>query len=190
MKIYKYVEILEPDSYYGGPDEDILFYCTNENKNAKINMFLVKRLKKINKRYKLKFEKCKNHDHCEIFTNEKLDVIVYFYNNKYTLFDKSKYSLNGYYYVSNCHGYIEELHISDNNEKSGYRTEKLQTITESEFKSLNLKEIDYVFNEEYQRVKPAVNVHVVMGNYSKFKPTKLRIKDIENDYKLIEIQIN
>ena len=183
MNVYKYVKILEPDCYYGGPDEEILFYCTDENKDKKINETLKRCLKKINQHYKLEFEKNKSYQHCEIFTNETLDVIVYFYKNEYTLFDKSKYSLSNFYYINNCHGYIKELCVTD-------RNEKLQIITESEFKFLKLKEIDYVFNEKYQRVEPAVHVHLTTGNYSKFKPTKLKMKDIEKNYKLIKIQVN
>ena len=190
MNVYKYVKILEPDSYYGGPDEEILFYCTDENKDKKINETLKRCLKKINQHYKLEFEKNKSYQHCEIFTNETLDVIVYLYKNKYTLFDKNKYSLSNFYYINNCHGYIKELCIADRNEKTGYRNEELQTITEFEFKSLKLKEIEYVFNERCQRVEPAVYVHLTNGNYFKFKPTELKIKDIENNYKLIKIQIN
>ena len=41
MNIYKYVEILEPDPYYGGPDEEILFYCNDENKDNKIKNHLI-----------------------------------------------------------------------------------------------------------------------------------------------------
>ena len=190
MNVYKYVEIVEPDCYYGGPDEEILFYCTDENKEKKINEVLKIKLKEINQHYKLEFEKNKSYQHCEIFTNETLDVIVYFYKNEYTLFDKSKYSLSNFYYINNCHGYIKELCVADRNEKTGFRNEKLQIITESEFKFLKLKEIDYIFNEKYQRVEPAVNVHLQNGNYSKFKPTKLKMKDIEKNYKLIKIQVN
>ena len=130
MNVYKYVKILEPDCYYGGPDEEILFYCTDENKDNKINETLKRCLKKINQHYKLEFEKNKSYQHCEIFTNETIDIIVYFYKNEYTLFDKSKYSLSNFYYINNCHGYIEELCITDRNEKTGYRNEKLETITE------------------------------------------------------------
>ena len=39
MNVYKYVEILEPDSYYDGTDEEILFYCTDENKEKKLMKF-------------------------------------------------------------------------------------------------------------------------------------------------------
>ena len=190
MNVYKYVEILEPDCYYGGPDEEILFYCNDENKDNKINEFLKTSLKRTNQNYELEFIKNKSYQHCEIFTNETLDVIVYFYKNEYTLFDKSKYSLSNFYYINNCHGYIKELCVADRNEKTGFRNEKLQIITESEFKFLKLKEIDYVFNEKYQRVEPTVHVHLTTGNYSKFKPTKLKMKDIEKNYKLIKIQVN
>ena len=190
MNVYKYVKILEPDCYYGGPDEEILFYCTDENKEKKINEVLKIKLKEINQHYKLEFEKNKSYQHCEIFTNETLDVIVYFYKNEYTLFDKSKYSLNKPYYINDCHGYIKELSIVDKNEKTGYRDEQLSIITENEFKLLKLKEIDYIFNEKYQSVEPAVRVDLKKGNYSKFKPTKLELKDIEKNYKLIKIQIN
>ena len=40
MKIYKYIKPLEPDPYYGGPDEEILFYCNDENKDNKIKEHL------------------------------------------------------------------------------------------------------------------------------------------------------
>ena len=190
MNVYKYVKIVEPDCYYGGSDEEILFYCNDENKDKKINDFLKTHLKNINQHYEVEFEKNKSYQHCEIFTNKTLDIIVYFYKNKYTLFDKSKYSLSNFYYINNCHGYIKELCIVDRNVKTGYRNEELQTITETEFKSLKLKEIGYIFNEKCQRVEPAVHVHLINGNYSKFKPTKLEIKDIENNYKLIKIQID
>ena len=42
MNVYKYVEILEPDSYYGGPDEEILFYCNYKNKDNKIKKGITK----------------------------------------------------------------------------------------------------------------------------------------------------
>ena len=34
------------------------------------------------------------------------------------------------------------------------------------------------------------NVHLQNGNYSKYKTTKLKMKDIEKNYKLIKIQVN
>ena len=190
MKIYKYVKILEPDCYYGGPDEEILFYCNDKNKDNKIKNYLISSLNKKNLNNIKLFNKNKSYQHCKIFTNETLDIIVYFYKNKYTLFDKNKYILSNFYYVNDCFGYIGELCITDANKKTGYRNEELQTITKDEFKLLKLKEIDYVFNKKYQEVKPMINVYLQKGNYSKFKPTKLEIKDIEKNYKLIEIQIN
>ena len=54
----------------------------------KINEFLKTSLKRTNQNYELEFIKNKSYQHCEIFTNETLDIIVYFYKNKYTLFNK------------------------------------------------------------------------------------------------------
>ena len=88
-----------------------------------------------------------------MFVQESFDFLFLMLMNKIFVIDHflcSLIVLIYFYYINNCHGYIEELCITDRNEKTGYRNEKLETITESKFKSLKLKEIDYIFNEKCQ----------------------------------------
>lgn len=180
MKYYKYVT-KEDDIY----DEEILFYCHDKNKDYKIKNYLSNTIKEINLYNEKQFYKHKETHSGKVFKNKDTTIVVYYRNNQYLKVDLNKLPKSDCWYLNDIeYSYIP---LTDNRK---YVDVTLPFITEKEFKELKLKEVNYILKNNFVIPDIEISFERYIGNYSNFKPKKLTIKDIENQYELIEINFD
>lgn len=203
MNIYKYVELLIPDSYYGGNDEEILFYCNDKNKDNKIRDYLVS---VINEKRLLKSK--------EFFENKKIYNARVFYDLKKNILglisDQNEYFIledalrlnepNFKYFFSNAsHGH-HQFHLAIRNITTVhyYYTYENLKVSKEKFESYNLPECEYLKGERYFQAKTPLKDPIIFANYNLFEKDILKkltsleydleIEKIKNNYKLIKIE--
>ncbi len=199
MKIYKYVEILKPDCYYGGPDEEILFYCTNKNKDNKIKDYLISIINERRLRKSKEFFKHKSNYNARVFYDFKENALGLISDtNEYFILEKALKLNTPEYFFTSCHKGHHQFYICNINNKN-YTYTSLK-VSEEKFNSYNLPECEYFKGERYLEAKTPLNQMMNFANYNLFEKDilktltsseyNLEIKKIEKNYKLIEIQIS
>ena len=199
MKVYKYVQTLEPDFYYGGPDEEILFYCTDLNKKNKIKEYLISVIDKNRLQKSKEFFKNKKYYNARVFYdfNKNILGLISDTDEYFILENALKLNTPEYFFTSCYKGHHQFYICNVNNENYTYTSLKL---SKEEFYSYNLPECEYYQGERYICAKTPINSEIHYGNYDLFekkytniltkKDYDVEIKKIKNNYKLIEININ
>ena len=205
MKVYKYVQTLEPDSYYGGPDEEILFYCTDLNKKNKIKEYLISVIDENRLQKSKEFFKNKKYYNARVFYDFNKNILGLISDiNEYFIFEDAL-RLNSKnndfeYYFSGCVKGHHQFVVGCKNVKTSDRKIIDLKVSKEKFESYNLSECEYYQGERYICAKTPINSEIHYGNYDLFekkytniltkKDYDVEIKKIKNNYKLIEININ
>lgn len=175
MKIYKYVEILEPDCYYGGPDEEILFYCTDKNKDVKIKKHLMSVIDKHRSQKYRQFLENKKYYNARIFYDFQKNILGLISDtNEYFILENALILNKPEYFLSSCsHGH-HQFHLAnkENEKRNIYLDLK---VSKEKFYSYNLKECEYLINENYVTAKTPLNCKINFGNYDLFEKNYLKI---------------
>ena len=197
MNIYKYVQTLEPDCYYGGPDEEILFYCNDKNKDNKIREYLISIINE-NRLWKSKeFFEHKTHYNARVFYDFEKNILglISDTNEYFILTNALKLNTPEYFFTS-CHKGHHQFYICNINNKN-YTYTSLK-VSQEKFNSYNLSECEYFKGERYLEAKTPLSQGISFANYNLFEkdilkslsPSEydLEIEKIKNNYKLIKIQ--
>ena len=199
MNVYKYVEILEPDCYYGGPDEEILFYCNDKNKDNKIKNHLISVINKRRLWKSKEFFEHKSYYNARVFYDFEKNILGLISDkNEYFILENALKLNTPEYFFTSCHKGHHQFYICNvNNENYTHTSLK---VSEEKFNSYNLPECEYFKGERYLEAKTPLNQMMHFANYNLFEKDILKtltsseydleIKKIENNYKLIKIQIN
>ena len=203
MNIYKYVQTLEPDCYYGGPDEEILFYCNDKNKNNKIKEYLISVINERRLFESKEFFEHKKHYNVKVFYDFKKNVLglISDLNEYFILEDALKLNeQNTKYFLCNTSHAHHQLHLAIKNVtvyNHCYSYKSLK-VSKEKFESYNLLECEYFKGKRYLEAKTPLNDKISFANYDLFEKDILKslspleydleIEKIKNNYKLIKIQ--
>jgi len=199
MKIYKYVEILEPDCYYDEPDEEILFYCNDKNKNNKIKDYLISVINEHRLWESKEFFEHKSNYNARIFYDFKKNILGLISDkNEYFILENALILNTPEHFFTSCHKGHHQFYICNKNNENYIHTSLKVSV--KKFYSYNLPECEYFRGERYLEAKTPLKQMMHFANYNLFEKDILKtlssleydleIKKIEENYKLIEIKIN